>query len=74
MDDNELHHQLHMPCFQSSQPFFKPKLIAVASSFLHSEVSGSFDVDQDVEFYPLLVSKIDEKCPNQLQAMILGPW
>lgn len=45
MNDNELHHQLHMPCFQSSQPFFKTKLITVSSSSLHSEVRGSFDVD-----------------------------
>lgn len=47
MNGNELH-QLHMPCFQSSQPFFKTKLTTVSSSSLHSEVHGSFHVDQDV--------------------------
>lgn len=36
--------------FQSSQPFFKTKLITITSSLLHSEVSGSFDVDCNCPF------------------------
>lgn len=48
MNDNELHHQLHMACFQSSQAFFNTKLITVSSSSLHSEVRRSFDVVQGV--------------------------
>lgn len=32
----------------ANHPLFKTKLITITSSFLYSEVSGGFDVDQDV--------------------------